>query len=105
MALIKFKSSVVVPKVTIIAAAVANAANELSLPDMLVTSGNDSLHMRGSKHYTDDALDIRTKHLSTEQKHALVKTIKRRLGRDYDVILEYEGKINEHAHIEFDHKG
>ena len=104
MPLIKFKSNVVVPKVCIIVAAVINAATELGLPDMVVTSGNDSVHAQGSKHYVDAALDIRTKHLTTEHKHALVRVVKRRLGQDYDVLLEHEGGEQEHAHIEWDRK-
>jgi hypothetical protein len=102
MPLLKFKSTVIVPKVCIIAAAVVNAANVLGLPDMLVTSGNDSTHKKGSKHYEDKALDFRTKHLKREQKHALATGVRARLGLDYDVILESEGKVNEHLHVEFD---
>lgn len=100
MSLIKFKSTVIVPKTTIIASAVINAANTLGLPDMYVTSGNDSKHMQGSKHYEDKALDLRTKHLTLPMKAALIKEVKRRLGPDYDVILEFEGTMNEHLHIE-----
>ena len=103
MALLRFKSTVKVPKVVIIASAVVNAANTLVLPDMLCTSGNDSMHKIGSKHYSDEALDFRTKHLSPPSvKRKLVAEIKRRLGADYDVILESEGQANEHLHIEHD---
>lgn len=102
MAQIKLKPTVVVPKVVIIACAVVNAATALDLPDMLVTSGNDSKHMAGSRHFRDQALDFRTKHLSKEQKHALVAEVVRRLGDAYDVILEFEGGANEHLHVEYD---
>ena len=105
MSLIKIKGSVVVPKTVIIACAVVNAANVLGFTeDMLVTSGNDSTHMQGSKHYTDEALDFRTKHLTPQQKHALTTLVKVRLGLDYDVIQEFEGLGNEHLHIEWDPK-
>lgn len=104
MSLIKLKPTVKVPKVVIIACALSNAAEILSLPDMLITSGNDSKHKTGSKHYSDEALDFRTKHLTKDQKHKLVAEVKRRLGKDYDVILESEGKVNEHLHIEWDPK-
>lgn len=103
MALLKFVSGVVVPKTVIIASAFINAANQLGLQgDMFVTSGNDRVHMRGSKHYTDEALDFRSKHLSTANKHALLAAVKKRLGRDYQAILEFEGGVNEHFHIEYD---
>ena len=102
MALLKFKPTVVVPRVCIIAAAVANAANVLGLPDMLVTSGNDSNHKKGAKHYSDQALDFRTKHLKREEKHALATAVRARLGLHDDVILESEGEVNEHLHVEWD---
>lgn len=103
--LLKFKNTVIVPKVVIIAGAAINAANVVGLKaDMLVTSGNDSVHARGSKHYADEALDFRTKHLSEGQKHAWRMELKRRLGRDYDVILEDENGTNEHLHVEYDPK-
>lgn len=103
MALLKFKAGVNVPAVCIIAAATINAANVLGIDKIItVTSGNDSKHKKGSKHYSDEALDIRTKNLTREEKHALKIGIAARLGLDYDVILESEGKMNEHLHIERD---
>ena len=103
MALIKFKSTVKVPKVVIIACAIINAANTLGLThDIVVTSGNDSKHKVGSKHYSDEALDIRTKNIA--EPHKFASTIRRRLGPDYDVILEDEEGPNEHLHCEFDPK-
>lgn len=105
MSLIKLKPTVVVPKVVVIACAVSNAANSVCPDkDMLITSGNDSAHMPGSKHYVDRALDFRTKHLTAGMKQMLVVSVRRRLGPDYDVILEDEGGNNEHLHIEWDPK-
>lgn len=103
MAFLKFKTGVVVSRQAILAAAIINAANQLGLPqDITITSGNDSTHMKGSRHYTDEALDVRTKNLSSAIKHSLLDTVKKRLGKDYDVILESEGKTNEHMHVEYD---
>lgn len=102
MALIKLASTVKTPKVVVIACAVVNAANALDLPDMLITSGNDSTHMVGSKHYTDEALDFRIHHLTAEQQQALKAVVKARLGADYDVILESLGTPNSHLHVEYD---
>lgn len=102
-AYLKFKAGVIVPKSGIIAAAAVNAANELGLKTLImVTSGNDSEHMRESKHYTNEALDFRTKTLTKEDKHAWVAVLRRRLGPDYQVILEQEGRSNEHLHVEHD---
>lgn len=87
-------------KVTIILAAVANAWVELSLPgDMYVTSGNDLVHRPDSKHYHDEALDFRTRTLTKAQQAAWVTVCKRRLGRNYDVVLE-----KDHLHVEYDPK-
>mgnify|MGYP001580899357 CR=1 FL=1 len=102
MSLIKLKSTVKVPKNLIIACATINSANKLGLPDMLVTSGNDSKHITGSKHYIDQALDFRTKHLTKSQKYNLVKEVKSRLGSGYDVFLEFEGGLQEHMHVEYE---
>jgi hypothetical protein len=105
MSLLKFQAGVQVPWVCYIAAATVNAANVLGLKvDMLVTSGNDKVHARGSKHYTDEALDFRTKHLKSADKLALRNAVKQRLGREFDVILEDEGGNNEHLHVEHDPK-
>lgn len=105
MSLLKFQSGVKVPWVCIIAGAAINAANVLGLKvDMLVTSGNDKVHARGSKHYTDEALDFRTKHLLPADKLAFRNAVKGRLGRDFDVILEDENGPNEHLHVEHDPK-
>lgn len=105
MSLVKFKTTVKVPRSCIIVAAVVNAANEMGLSEMmLVTSGNDSKHKDGSKHFTDEALDFRTKHLDGNKKFRLADAVKKRLGEDYDVILEDVDGPNEHLHVEYDRK-
>jgi NADPH:quinone reductase-like Zn-dependent oxidoreductase len=100
--LIKFKGNVVVPPVVIILAAVRNAYEELGLQGIVtVTSGNDSQHMVGSRHFADAALDFRTKHLTKiADKIAWAATSKKRLGPKYDVVLEALGTPNEHLHVE-----
>ena len=99
---LKVKSTVR-PKSLWILAALVNSALDLHLTaDMLVTSGNDSTHAEGSRHYEDAALDFRTKHLSPKDKYALIARLGERLGLDYDVLLEAEGTPNEHGHCEYD---
>lgn len=58
--------------------------------------------MPGSKHYTDEALDVRSKTLTHTKKTAFMAEIRRRLGENYQVILEHEHLVNEHFHIEWD---
>lgn len=59
----KFKEMVVIkefrPEVIHILQAVQQTAPKDYEPT--ITSGNDSSHSKGSKHYTDDAFDIRVK--------------------------------------------
>lgn len=99
--MIKFTSGVNVPATCIIAAAAINAAIQISLTkDLFVTSGNDKVHARGSAHYTDEALDFRSKHLTTAEKQAFIVTVKRRLGQTFTVLLEDDGRDNEHIHIQ-----
>lgn len=105
MAFLKFTGSVVVPKTTIIAAAAINSINFLGIStDLFITSGNDGVHMRGSKHYEDAALDFRTKNLSKIDKYRFKSTLAERLGKGYDLVLEDEGGPNEHLHVEYDSK-
>lgn len=106
--MIKVKTGVK-PKMLVIMAAVANVAHQMqdehgSFPrEVLITSGNDGRHMLTSRHYSNDALDVRTKTFGTlGLKQQFVAQVLARLGRDYQGILESVGKPNEHAHFEYD---
>lgn len=91
------------PKSLTIAAAAINAAIVIDIPqDMVITHGRDGGHQRGSKHYTDEALDLRSHHLAAPDKERWIEIMRQRLGSDYQVILEDQGKDNEHVHIEYD---
>lgn len=68
----------------------------------VITSGNDSTHSKESYHYTDYAIDLRSKNLSEEQKELIFLKLESELdGKGYDVILEGRGTENEHFHIEY----
>ena len=98
MAILKIKSGAVVSKQVVIAAAAVNARTVLGLAgDCLITSGNDSQHMAGSKHFTDEALDFRTHGLTSAEVAEWAKAVKRRLGTGYDVVVE-----SDHLHVELD---
>lgn len=71
-----------------------------------ITSGTeghdgDGVHKKGSKHYTGEAFDCRTRNIpgSLQAKKDIEKTIKRALGEDFDVVLE-----KDHIHVEYDPK-
>lgn len=93
----------VTPKNLVIAAAVANTAHALEV-DATITSGTDGKHKTGSKHYSAEALDVRTKDMKPAMKHLFAQALKDRLGVNYDVILESLGKAGEHLHVEHDPK-
>lgn len=66
-----------------------------------ITSGSEqeAPHMKKSKHWTGDALDIRTRNVPKYDRSDLAKTIKTALGEEFDVILH-----NTHLHVEYDPK-
>lgn len=104
----------------------AESAPSLLDDTMIVTSANDSKHSRGSKHYIDDAWDVRClasdPHLpgtvlamDEEERNRIAEQwatrIARQLGQQYDVVLEkghvrVEGSLVPvmHIHIEYDPK-
>jgi hypothetical protein len=67
--------------------------------DCTITSGSDGQHMPRSLHYKGKALDFRTRDVPASQRYKIVKSVKQRLGADFDVVLE-----TDHLHIELDPK-
>lgn len=78
--------------------------------DCVVTSLNDSEHMKGSKHYEGNGVDFRVRHLDGNDSDLksddlamaklIVSDLKDSLGQDFDVLLE-----GNHIHMEYDPKG
>lgn len=93
--MLKVKSDVT-PKNLTIAAAIANVAQLMDL-ELVITSGTDGKHMEGSKHYTGDALDLRTRNLTKKQQVQVMNALRKRLGPDYDLVME-----SDHMHLEYD---
>ena len=79
--MITLKDSVSPPSL-VIACAAANVAEQLGLP-MTITSGNDSTHKVGSFHYSNRALDLRTRHWTHDQLIDVVAALRQRLGPKY----------------------
>jgi hypothetical protein len=65
----------------------------------VVTAGRDGKHKQNSKHYTDEAVDFRTRHLKIDELDTVVQACKRTLGQDFDVVVEAT-----HLHVEYDPK-
>ncbi len=70
-----------------------------------ITSANDGKHMAGSLHYANRAMDIRCNDLPKDKWPVYLSTLKERLGKDYDVVLEGNSGDNSHVHVEYDPKG
>ncbi len=72
---------------------------------LVVTSINDGKHSRTSLHHIGHAVDLRTKSLpSAVAKRWFVAEVRRRVGVEFDVILEGLGTTNEHCHLEYQPK-
>ena len=68
----------------------------------VITSGNDSTHMEGSLHYTDNAIDMRANNISAAQANAIVADLKSSLGGSYFVQYEtFANASNNHIHIQY----
>ena len=69
--------------------------------DLIITSGSEAYKhsAKRSAHYRGDAIDLRVKHLSQAARFAVLRKIKRKLGKDFIVLHEGIGKPWEHFHI------
>lgn len=101
MARVLIKSGVQ-PRLLVLLAAVANSARDLPW-DVTITAGNDGCHKQGSKHYTFEAIDVRSKNFPTlDAKEEFLESVLGRLGAGYQMFLEAAGTDNEHFHLEYD---
>ncbi len=75
----------------------------LGAPLPVITSGNDSQHAKGSKHYLNWAIDLRGNNVSDGLLRKMAKELKKELGDDYIVIAEFFPKnpANDHIHIQY----
>jgi hypothetical protein len=70
-------------------------------PDLVVTSVNDSKHRSGSRHYVDEAVDVRSHNFASQgDRISFRELLANRLGPRFTVLLEDEGLPNEHFHIQ-----
>lgn len=69
--------------------------------EIVITSINDGNHMKDSRHYTDEAIDLRSKNFpSREDKRWFRAQLEAMLGPKFRVLLEDEGLDNEHIHCQ-----
>jgi len=85
---------------------------EEGFEEITVTALADGVHTaKNSKHYGIyrvnagkvgwwiDAVDLRTRYLSSNQKMSCADILKKRLGKDFDVVVH-----DSHIHVEYDPK-
>lgn len=69
--------------------------------DLVITAGFDGKHSVGSRHYTHEALDVRSKNFpSMEEKFRFVREFSSVLGPKFFVFLEAPNTPNEHFHMQ-----
>lgn len=73
-----------------------------ALPEegLVITAGSDGRHAPTSKHYKGEAIDVRSKTMSATRRNALMSNLRVELGPQFTVLLEDEGRPNEHIHIQ-----
>lgn len=91
------------PALVRLVAGLANAVSNsmIALPPIVITHAWDGQHKEGSFHKKYGALDVRTHNLSKDQRIFLLSQLHLKFPRPrFDVLLEDDGKPNEHIHIE-----
>lgn len=69
------------PELRAALATMRDVLSALSAGPLVITSGNDGIHLPGSRHYVDDAVDVRSLHIrSREQREAIGKAVARAIG-------------------------
>ena len=99
--MVQFKDGVSVDgikKETITLIVILNTYFELRIgKELVVTSCTDGKHMKGSKHYSGYAIDIRTRHLSVCEINHLLAWFRSHHDNDFDMVVE-----KDHIHVEYD---
>lgn len=90
------------PRVRFMTLVVAQAIHHVAGKECVVTSLCDGIHGANSFHYILGGADYRSHHLTTEEKHEVLRRVRDELGDEFDFILEDEGLRNEHYHGEWD---
>ena len=83
-----------------LAATIIHGAYSQYRCNLVITSGGDGEHMKGSKHYTGEALDFRTHDVPHGYLEHVENAARAALGEQFDVVAH-----DDHLHVEFDPKG
>lgn len=90
------------PRIRAAVPIVSEVASDLGLPKATITSGNDSRHVDGSRHYRNEALDFRGNNITRQQGEQWERAVRERLGPAYFVDYEYDpaNPANRHLHVQ-----
>jgi conjugal transfer mating pair stabilization protein TraG len=76
-----------------------SVARSQGLPNPVITSGNDGRHKDGSRHYINEALDLRGNNITIAQGELWAQTVQARLGPGYFVDYETFADHPERNHL------
>jgi hypothetical protein len=96
-----------VPEVTRTYPQIIETFRDGDAPTPVITSGRDSSkHKAGSRHYTNQAIDLRCNNIPDEHCRRLSDALQKSLGPDYDIQFEKFPKDprRDHIHLEYDPK-
>ena len=83
--------------------AVQRVAERTRMAQVVITSANDGKHSQRprSRHYTDEALDIRSRNFQTAAaRDRFLARLREELGGRFYVAYESHGKPNAHIHVQ-----
>ena len=86
-------------KIEAIIPTVDKVFNEIAGRDAIITSAREGNHSRNSRHYSGQAIDLRTRDLTPDKIEKVRVKLQNSLGKDYDVVKE-----ETHIHVEYDPK-
>jgi hypothetical protein len=98
----KLKKGVTCSKVQpqlLLALQIINSVFTQHICELTITSLDDGVHKKDSKHYLGLACDCRTRDLKIRTLIDIVEDLRNTLGEDFDVVVE-----KDHLHIEYDPK-
>jgi len=74
-----------------------------SMAEVVITSANDGKHSQRprSRHYSNEALDLRSRNFKTAKARILfLQRLRRELGDRFYVAYEGHGKLSAHIHVQ-----
>jgi hypothetical protein len=89
--------------VRIVGAVLLVAERTPGMRDVVITSANDGRHSKRprSRHYTNEALDIRSRTFPTDAaRQAFLRALRSELGRKFWCAYEGHGTPNAHFHVQ-----